>query len=83
MKRMTHAQVGAFVITITASGLALANCPDSMPVQILKDCIVYEGAGSDFPTSDYANMDQYQDWLKTTQPQAIAMPATATTPMMK
>jgi hypothetical protein len=60
--------VGLFISTITASGLALANCPDSMPVQLLEDCIVYEGAGSSFPTSDYAYMDQYQDWLKTQQP---------------
>jgi hypothetical protein len=58
LSRMTKAQVGLFVITTIASGLALANCPDSMPVQLLVDCIVYEGAGSSFPTSDYARMDE-------------------------
>ena len=68
MNRMTHAQVVAFVLAITASGLALANCPDSLPEQLLEDCIVYEGAGSSFPTSDYAYMDLYNDWLKDQQP---------------
>ena len=83
MKRMKHAQVGIFVLAITASGLALSSCPNSMPEQLLEDCIVNEGAGSSFPPSDYARMDQYQDWLKTKQPHVIALPATATTPMIK
>ena len=60
MKR--HTQVGLFVCAITASGLALADCPKTMPSQLLQDCITYEGAGSTFPTSDYANMDLYNKW---------------------
>ena len=67
MKRMTNAQIGAFVLTITSSGFSLANCPGSMPEQLLEDCIVYEGAGTSFPTSDYAHRGQYQDWMKTQQ----------------
>jgi hypothetical protein len=45
MEMMNCAEVGLFLFTITASGLALANCPGSMPEQLLNDCIVYEGAG--------------------------------------
>ena len=35
------------------------------------------GAGSSFPTSDYAHMEQYQDWLKTQQLTAITPTNTA------
>jgi len=83
MEMMKCAEVGLFLFTITASGLALANCPGSMPEQLLNDCIVYEGAGSSFPTSDYAYMDHYQDWLNTQRPLAITQPITAATPTMK
>jgi hypothetical protein len=83
MEIIKLAQVGLFLFTITSSGFALANCPGSMPEQLLEDCIVYEGAGANFPTSDYAHMDQYQDWLKTQQPLAITQPTTATTPLAK
>jgi len=65
-----HAQVGLFVFAITASGLALADCPNTMPSQLLQDCITYEGAGSTFPTSDYAHMNLYNDWLRKQQPTA-------------
>ena len=82
MEIMKHAQ-GIFLFAITASGLALANCPGSMPEQLLEDCIVYEGAGSSFPTSDYAHMDQYHDWLKTQQPLAKTQPITAATPKIR
>ena len=67
MTRIKHTAVGLFVSAITASGLALADCPNTMPEQLLNDCIVFEGAGSSFPTSDYAHMDQYKDWLSTQQ----------------
>ncbi len=83
MKRMRHAQVGIFVYAITASGLTLATCPPSMPEQLLEDCIVYQGAGSSFPTSDYAHMDQYQTWLKTRQVPARVRPTTAAAPKIK
>jgi hypothetical protein len=54
-----------------------------MPEQLLKDCIVYEGAGANFPTSDFAHMDRYQIWLKT-QPQETKLPPnTAGLPMIK
>jgi hypothetical protein len=43
--------------------LALADCPNTMPSQLLQDCITYEGAGSVFPTDDYAHMNMYNDWL--------------------
>jgi hypothetical protein len=63
-----HAQIGLFVFTITASGLALADCPVSMPERLLSDCITYEGSGSTFPTSDYTYMELYNEWLKEQQP---------------
>jgi hypothetical protein len=74
-------EVGLFVFATMASGWALADCPNTMPEQLLNDCIVYEGAGSSFPTSDYAHMDQCQDWLKTQQPIAMSQPNIATTPI--
>jgi len=58
-----RAGIGLFVFAITASGLAFAGCPNTMPSQLLQDCITYEGAGSTFPTSDYAHMNTYNDWL--------------------
>jgi hypothetical protein len=47
--------------------LLAANCPHTLPVQLLEDCITYENAGHSFPPSDYVYMEQYQDWLKTQQ----------------
>ena len=76
-----HIKVGLFVFSTMTSGWALADCPNTMPEQLLNDCIVYEGAGNSFPTSDYAHMGQYQDWQKTqlagnriakSQPKALA-----------
>ncbi|MGD8619540.1 MAG: hypothetical protein PVH54_10200 [Gammaproteobacteria bacterium] len=55
--------IGLLVLMITGSGLSMADCPDSMPQQLLQDCIVYEGAGTDFPSSDYAYMDEYNEWI--------------------
>lgn len=83
MEMMKRAQIGLFVFAITVSGLVLAECPDTMSEQLLEDCVVYEGAGSSFPTSDYAHMDQYQDWLKTHQPLAVSQPTAATSPKNK
>ena len=83
MEIMKHAQVGFFLFTITASGLGLANCPGSMPEQLLEDCIVYEGAGYSFPTSDYAHMDQYQEWMKTQQALVVGHPIIANTPIVR
>jgi len=75
MTMTKHAQVGLFIFTITASGLAMADCPGAMPLQLLEDCIVYEDAGHGFPTSDYAHMDLYNNWMEaqqTEQAKAIA-----------
>ena len=83
MESIKHAQAGLLLVAITARGLVLATCPGSMPEQLLEDCIVYEGAGASFPTSDYAHMDQYQVWLKTQQPLAISQPTTAAMPLAK
>jgi hypothetical protein len=74
MEMVKHAQVCLIVFTITASGLALADCPTTMPNQLLQDCIVSEGAGYSFPTNEYAHLDQYRDWLKTQRPKAITQP---------
>jgi len=71
-----QAKVGLFVFAITASGLALADCPNTMPSELLQDCITYEGAGSTFPTQDYANMDLYNKWVKTQHSTEAAQEAT-------
>ena len=60
-----YGNIGLLVLIITGSGLSLADCPNSMPQQLLQDCIVYEGAGTTFPSSDYAYMDEYIDWINT------------------
>jgi len=56
--------VGLFLCGIVSGSVALADCPDTLPSQLLQDCITYEGAGSTFPTSDYAHKDLYNVWLK-------------------
>lgn len=75
MPRTKHTKVCLFVFMVAAggAGTAFATCPNSMPIQLLLDCIVYEGDEvSSFPTSDYAYMDRYQNWLKT-QPQGTTL----------
>jgi hypothetical protein len=57
--------LGVFLGGMVTSGVALADCPSDMPTQLREDCIVYEGAGASFPTSDYAHIALYQEWLKT------------------
>jgi hypothetical protein len=56
-----------FLCGIVTSSLAMADCPETMPVQLLKDCIVNEDAGHSFPPSGYVNMGMYQDWVKAQQ----------------
>ena len=63
-------RVGLLVVALTASGLSLADCPKTMPLQLLEDCIVNENAGHSFPPSDYGHMDLYREWLKTRQSSA-------------
>jgi hypothetical protein len=84
MTRTKHTQVCLFVFMITAGGTAFATCPNAMPVELLVDCIAYEGNGeSSSPTLDYAYMDRYQVWLKT-QREGTTFPAdTAGSPMTK
>jgi hypothetical protein len=67
MKMTKQAKVGLFIFTITASGLALADCPNTMSEQLLTDCIVNEGAGRSFPPGDYANIDLYKNWMAAQQ----------------
>jgi hypothetical protein len=78
MTRMKHTEVCLFVFMVTAGGTAFATCPNTMPLELLTDCIVYEGDGSSsFPTGDYAYMDRYQNWLKM-QPQGTILPPNTT-----
>ena len=81
MTRIKQAEVGLFIFSITASGVALADCPHTMPVQLLEDCLIYQNEGESFPADDYAHMDQYQEWLKTQQ--AKLQTNTATEPKIK
>ena len=75
MTSTKHTQVLLFLFMIAAGGTAFATCPNSMPMQLLVDCVVYEGDGvSSFPTSDYAYMDRYQDWLGK-QPPGTLLPS--------
>jgi len=60
-------RTGMFFYGIVASHLVMADCINTMPEKLMKDCIVYEDAGTSFPPSDYAHMNQYQDWMKTQQ----------------
>jgi hypothetical protein len=60
---------GTFLCGILASSMAMADCPSTMPVQLLSDCIMNENAGHSFPASDYVYMDLYQDWVKLQQPE--------------
>lgn len=56
--------------------MALADCPNAMPVQLLEGCIVYEDAGHVFPASDYEHMGLYSNWMaaqKAEQAKALAM----------
>ena len=78
MTRTKHPKVCLFVFMITTVSTASATCPNTMPIELLVDCIVYEGDGaSSFPTSDYAYMDRYQDWLEK-QPQGTMLPSNST-----
>jgi hypothetical protein len=79
MTRIKHAEVCLSLFMVTVGGTAFATCPNTMPLELLTDCIVYEGDGSSsFPTGDYAYMDRYQDWLKA-QPQGMILPPNTTT----
>lgn len=69
-----QAKVALFVFALTAGGLALADCPTTMPSELLQDCITYEGAGSTFPTQDYAHIDLYNKWVKTQHSIEAAQP---------
>ena len=48
----SHIEIGSILFAIAWSGWALADCPNTMPLQLQEDCIIYEGAGSTFPPSD-------------------------------
>jgi hypothetical protein len=52
----------------------MAGCPNTMPVKLLEDCIVYENAGHSFPPSDYVYMAMYKDWFIEQQPIAMSTP---------
>jgi hypothetical protein len=69
MMKMKHAVGSMLLLTITASGLAVVDCPHNMPTQLLQDCLLYEIEGESFPADDYAHMDEYQAWLKTQKPE--------------
>lgn len=64
---MKNLSINKQLLTLTAitlfSGMANADCPDDMPLNIMDDCIVTEGSGSSFPNATYSNLDEYNDWL--------------------
>jgi len=81
MIRTRFAGAGLFVLAFTASGAAMATCPNTMPLELLVDCVVYEGGGPSSTTAgDYAYMDRYRDWLKTQPATVIFPPETAASP---
>ena len=67
-------RAGTFLCGILVSSLVMAGCPNTMPVKLLEDCIVYENAGHSFPPSDYVYMAMYKDWLIEQQPIAMSAP---------
>ena len=85
MKRMKHAAGSLLLLMITASGLALADCPGNLPTQLLEDCLIYDAEGESFPADDYAHMDEYQAWLKAQEPKsqrgAVPGPVAKNTPI--
>jgi hypothetical protein len=84
MKRIKHAGVGLFVFAFTASGAAMATCPNTMPLELLVDCFVYEGNGSSSsPTGYNAYMDRYQDWLRMQPTTVVFPPETAASPALE
>lgn len=84
MRRIKHAGVGLFVFAFTASGAAMATCPNTMPLALLVDCVVYEGDGSPSSSTGYhAYMDRYQDWLKTQPTTVVFPPETAASPTLE
>jgi gas vesicle protein len=64
--------LGVFVGGMVTSGAALSDCPSDMPKQLREDCIVYEGAGASFPTSDYAHINMYKEWITSRRSSAKA-----------
>ena len=82
-----YAQAGICVYTILMSDLLMAECPQSMPQTVLEDCITYERAGSTFPTSDYARLDMYNEWLNeqrsTAKDRQVGMSSMEISPMEK
>ena len=84
MRRIKAVEVGLFVFAFAASGAAMATCPNTMPLALLVDCVVYEGEGSSsFPTGYYAYMDRYQDWVKTQPATVIFPPETTAAPTLE
>ena len=61
------ARIVLFLCGIATSSLAMADCPNTMPEQLIEDCIVNENAGHSFPPSGYVYMDMYQEWVKAQQ----------------
>lgn len=55
--------LGLFVLSAMLSTGANADCPISLPAQLLEDCITAEGSGADFPYPSYAYKEQYMAWL--------------------
>jgi len=68
--KINRAVVGVYVFTLVSGGVALADCPRSMPTQLLEDCLIYDSEGETFPADDYAHMDEYQAWIKTQAPES-------------
>ena len=51
----------AMVIGLAMTNFAHAECPDSLPVHLLVDCIVVEGAGDEY---DIQAALEYEEELK-------------------
>jgi len=64
-------RISVFLYGIVTSSLVMADCPNTMPEQLLTDCIVNESAGHSFPPSGYVYMDMYQDWVMAQQPKTL------------
>jgi len=66
MKLLKQMAVCTALFFATASAMVYAaECPSSMPVNMLEDCIISENGGTPFPESDYAYIDEYNAWLET------------------
>ncbi len=62
---MKNLSLCAASATLLLSAPVHAECPSTLPVKLLEDCIVVEGSGSEYPVEE-----KLAEWL-TTHPESV------------